>query len=531
VSAVAGPGARDTRAVTQAGDGTGDLRAMHRAVMKPDGARSLLGWLAARLGGSAVLLDRAGQPVLAAPGGPGEAVLRGAAEAVMRVVGGRCAAAAVDTPALRARVVRLGAAAGGPALLVTAAAPLSPEELTLVGDAAGLLHLWWQADLAGQRMRALGQAWPHIREAVLHLLMAGHVSGARRVATAVRPALADVVRVYITDGPAQARDQIAGLCEAACHGRAWVIPCPVYTRHVIVLAPVPPGEDLDTGLETALRTSTGAVAVGAGEPVPLAGTATGYEQAFHALAVARRDPARFARFSARTELAALLGPGARQWAREELAALLAYVPARPHDPDSGELLVTLRSWLDFGGGSARQLKLHRNTLTARIRHIQAVLGRDLGRLPAQAQTHLALRLLGPPAGPQDSLAVQCLDTLLAAPAARQWADAVLGPLSESPGPPLLVTVQAWLAADARPEAAAASLGVSARCVHRRLVRAEQRLGRSLLAGPSARYDLQLALRIRGQAASRRSSADKPGGLGVQSGPGPHAPDSPSLQEA
>jgi len=147
------------------------------------------------------------------------------------------------------------------------------------------------------------------------------------------------------------------------------------------LTPVPPGEDLDTGLEAALRTTTGAVAVGAGEAVPLADPATGYEQAFHALAVARHDPARFARFSARTELAALVGPGDLQWARQELAAL-AYVP---------------------------------------------------------------------PAGPHDSPAVPCLDTLLAAPPARQWTDVVLGPLPA--------------------------------------------------AGPPARYDLQLALRTRGQAAS------------------------------
>ncbi len=57
--------------------------------MRPDGARPLLGRLAARLAGCAVVLDRAGQPVLAARGGPGEAVLRGARGAVMRVVGDR----------------------------------------------------------------------------------------------------------------------------------------------------------------------------------------------------------------------------------------------------------------------------------------------------------------------------------------------------------------------------------------------------------------------------------------------------------
>jgi hypothetical protein len=50
-----------------------------------------------------------------------------------------------------------------------------------------------------------------------------------------------------------------------------------------------------------------------------------------------------------------------------------------------------------------------------------------------------------------------------------------------------------MAADARLEAAA-ELGISARAVHRRLVRAEQRLGRSLLGAPSARHDVLMALR-------------------------------------
>ncbi|MEV0054352.1 helix-turn-helix domain-containing protein [Saccharopolyspora shandongensis] len=45
------------------------------------------------------------------------------------------------------------------------------------------------------------------------------------------------------------------------------------------------------------------------------------------------------------------------------------------------------------------------------------------------------------------------------------------------------------------ENTAAELGVSVVGVRKRLLRVENLLGRSLLNGPSARYDLYLALRV------------------------------------
>jgi DNA-binding PucR family transcriptional regulator len=159
------------------------------------------------------------------------------------------------------------------------------------------------------------------------------------------------------------------------------------------------------------------------------------------------------------------------------------------------LRATLQSWLDFRGMAWRQLKIHRNTLLDRIRRIETILGRDLSRLSVQAELHLALRLLSR-AGDDLAGAAPELDELLAEPAVRKWAEMMLAPLAGEAGPPLLDTVRAWLAAGTRPEATAAALGISARAVHRRLVRAEQRLGRSLLGGPSARHDVLMALRIR-----------------------------------
>ena len=471
-----------------------DLRSMLRVVLKPDGTAGLLSWLARRLDARVVLLDSAGEPARAFPDCPSE-VLRDAAGDIKRVITGTCAAASICGPSWWTRLAGLGGDRGGPALLVTGGTPLSPDGGALIAPAAALLQLRWPADV---RDEAITQ----IREAVLHLLMAGQVSAARRVAEVMKPALADVVRVYLIEGAVAARNTVADVCDVAWAGRAWIVRCPVYRRHVIILSPVTNGPDPGNKVFLSLRSARADVAMGAGDAVPLCDTATGYEQAYHALAVARHHPDRCARFTAASDLAAILGRGAQQWARRTLSPLLDYKPPRPQDPDSTELRATLRSWLDFHAAAWRQLKIHRNTLLDRIRHIEAILGRDLSRLPVQAELHLALRLLDRPGG-DNTTAAPHLDDLLTAPAPRQWAQMMLAPLTAEPGQPLLATVRAWLAADAQPEPTAAALGISARGVHRRLARAEQRLGRCLLGGPSARYDLLLALRIHDRQAAGR----------------------------
>ncbi|MEU5850589.1 helix-turn-helix domain-containing protein [Saccharopolyspora shandongensis] len=78
--------------------------------------------------------------------------------------------------------------------------------------------------------------------------------------------------------------------------------------------------------------------------------------------------------------------------RAELDALLAFSPERRQNPDGDELMATLRSWLDFQGRAARQLKVHRNTVAARLRRIEQILDCDLTDLATQAVLHPALRL-------------------------------------------------------------------------------------------------------------------------------------------
>ena len=463
----------------------GDIGSMQRAVLRPDGSAALLRWLAQRVDGCAVLLSPSGKPVSFFPECPLD-VLRDAAEDVRRVAAGEMAAASISGPSRWVRVAAGGR--GGPLLLVTSRTPLGPDDGALVAHAAALLDLRWSADDRGRAVR-------EIREAVLHLLMAGEagVGYAKRVAGAVKPDLAALVRVYLAEGTPAARDAIADRCETACGGRAWVIRCPVYRQHVVILSPADDAHEADHGILPAIRAACADASIGAGDTVALRDTAAGYAQAYHALAVARHRADRFARFTAAGDLAAVLGPGARQWAHQALSGLVEYSPARPQDPGGQELCATLRSWLDFRGSAWRQLKVHRNTLAERLNRVAAILGRDLSRLPVQAELHLALQLLHRPGDGETADPPPALDVLLAAPEARKWAKMTLAPLREDQV--LLDTVRAWLAADARPEGAAAELGVSTRGVRRRLERAEDRLGRSLTGGPSARHDVLLALRI------------------------------------
>ena len=465
-----------------------DIAAMQRAVVRPDGSAALVRWLARRVDGHVVLLSSPEKPVLFFPDCPSE-VLRDAAKEVRRVAAGDLTAASVCGPSWWARVASASDRCGGPTVLVTSRTPLRDSDSVLVTHAVALLALRWSAD---ERNRTLTR----IREAVLHLLMAGEigVDPARRVAGVLKPALAALVRVYLVEGTPATRDAIADRCETVFEGRAWIIRCRVYRHHVIILAPVHDAREADDKVLPAVRAASADAAIGAGDVVALRDTAVSYTQAYHALRIARLRADRFARFTAPGDLAAVLGPEARQWASRALSGLLRYVPPRPHDPGGQELCATLRSWLDFRGAAWRQLKIHRNTLTDRLRHIGALLGRDLARLPVQAELHLALQLLRRPGADEAVPPPDDLDGLLLAPEAREWAKMTLAPLEENPV--LLDTVRAWLAADSRPDTAAAGLNLSSRGVRRRLERAEERLGRSLTSGPSARYDLVLALRIR-----------------------------------
>ena len=162
------------------------------------------------------------------------------------------------------------------------------------------------------------------------------------------------------------------------------------------------------------------------------------------------------------------------------------------------------SWLTFYGGAAAQLKVHRNTVAARLRNIEQLLGCDLQEIDTQAELHLALHLLdrprpADPVGGGDEIS---LDDLLLTDDVRRWAELQLAPLASHDT--LVTTVRTWLDHNARLDATATTLGLSIAGVRKRLLRAEELLERSLLEGPSARFELWVAVRAREVRSSRHA---------------------------
>jgi hypothetical protein len=488
--------------------------ALARLSTGPGAVSAILGWLAARTGGAVALLDVDGRAV-AVPSErprPRPAILTAAAAAVAEMHRHGTPSAVLGGEAGTIDLVCLGtvgepAPAQLPYLVVTGRE--EHRHGVLLADASRILGLCWRLEEAEQTRQQVASAMAHSREAVLHLLMVGSVAAARRIAATLGPRLPDLSRVYVVECPARRRRQVADEIERFARGQAWIVPCPVRPRHLIAL--VPPGPDHDPAEPTgpaARRAQLNQLIaelapesrIGVSEEMPLREAAVGYEQACHALAVARGLPGGYARFDRHTDLTPFIGGAGHTWAVEFLTPCLSHTPARRADPGSEELLATLTSWLTFDSGASHHLKIHRNTLSARLRLLDELLGLDLTRVSDQSAAWLALRLHSTPrtpATPPGPRETATLDGLLATPGAKVWARSQLRPLERAGLPVGTKTIRTWLRADTRLPATAAALDISAPATRKRLARIEQALGRSLLHMPSAKHELWLAMRALG----------------------------------
>lgn len=466
---------------------------MHRLAARGDGGAALLDWLGRRAGSWAGLVDRSGAVLLPADPPPVDRALLARGLAQMRerglpvfVVG--------DEPAAQVVLLAVDAATGAPDPFLAVVDPRRVPA-ALLSDAAVLLATAWAAQHARRTAARVQHTESRCREAVLHLLMGQHLATARQLASALSPALSEATRVHVIETGSDRRGEVVARCSELTGGNAWIVRCPVYSRHVIVLSPGAP----DPGsrpLDECIAAEVDGCTVGAGDVVALRDTAVGYEQAFHALAVARGRPERWARFDATLDLATVVGGVGLAWANAVLAPLVGYVPARAGDPDADELVMTARSWLWLSTAASRHLTIHRNTLALRLRRIEELVGLDLTRSEHQAALDLALRVRSAPrpvhSGPPLDPAAD-LDDLLRLPGAQRWAAAALHPLRRS-GPQLGATLREWLASGARLSRTAEALGLSVAGTRKRIERLEQVFQRSLLHSPSARHDLLLAVR-------------------------------------
>ncbi|MCT6775210.1 helix-turn-helix domain-containing protein [Streptomyces sp. CS7] len=485
---------------------------MHR-LARTGGTAGLLRWLAGRTEGWAGLVGPDGTVLHAAARTAGAMVPDVAglvAEGASALTERGVQAYSVDTGAYTALLFPLGVPSpgvgdpGAPVLAVVTPRPVAAGLATLLADVVLPLSLCLQAETLERKRRRVDLAESRGREAVLHLLMTGQLSIAQQVAGALRPRLPDPVRVCVVECSGGGRDEVARVCVDADGGRSWIVRCPVYARHLILVMPAEAPEPGAVPPDETVAARVGDCVVGVSEPVPLADTATGYRQAFHALAVARELPTRHARFGVSPDSALVVGPAGHRWADELLNPLLTHVPRRAQDPGSQELLATAASWLAFSSHATGHLKVHRNTLAARLRLIGELLGLDLHRLADQAALDLALRVRSTPApactpeparsgspASGTSRAAGGLDAILVRPAVRDWADQQLAPVLGAEE-----TLRTWVRCEGRIGPAAAELGISVPGARKRLTRLETVLQRSLLRPPSARYDLWLALRSR-----------------------------------
>ncbi len=482
------------------------IHRMHADAVRPGGVRLLLRRVARFLRGQAALLDERGEVAEAFPETSTD-FLSTVADEVIKIRNGRTSSATVRDGGRVVAAVPIGGSGDTPVLVVAAGEADLHDGRWLVSAAARLLWLCWQVEVARRGQERIDRADDAVREAVLHLLMRGERGSAHRVAAALGPPLPERFRISVIESPSSVRDALLGYLASVISDRTWIVRCPVYTGHLILLVPElaqgdlrQDADSLDVVLRDLVqdggRVEAGAkISAGTSHVVSLREVPSGYEQAFHALACARRNPVRYATFNAREDLASVVGPTGRSWAARLLAPLIDYVPNRIQDPDAAELRGTLESWLSFHHRAATQLKIHRNTLAARLVRLESLLHCDAHDVRTQATLHLALRLLNkPPHQPSERTGASDLDALLASAAVRFWAERQLAPLLEE-DPRLLATLRAWFKSNTRLEAIAAEIGISEPAARKRLIRVETTLERSVLKAPSARYDLYFALRI------------------------------------
>lgn len=469
---------------------------MHHLCRQPDGGPKIVRWLHRRTGSWFGLIDRAGAILVGEPAGLRPTDVPVIKEGLALMTDRELRAFSVDAGPARS-VLLLELAAPGRATPVLTVVDANPASRSLAADAAAVIGTWWWAEETRRAQRRLSRLEARNREAVLHLLMSGHLPTAHQVSSALSSPLPDPLRVHVVECSSRLQDSVAQSCNELAPPGTFVVPCPVYRRHVIALAPSIPGS---LPFEDAIVRTPAGCSIGTSEVVPLSDTAMGYEQALDALAIARAAPSRRATFRPELDPAVLLAPMAGAWATGLLAPLSGYRPARESDPGVAELMATAQSWLSFANGATRQLKIHRNTLRGRMHRIETLLELDLDDIADQAALALALRVrrwCSPAQVPTStgSGTAPTFADLVSTPEMGRWAQAVLRPVRAAPNAaPLETSLRAWLAGNARLSETAAALGLSVPGTRKRIQRLEQLLGRSLLHAPDARHDLYLAVR-------------------------------------
>ncbi|MCW8099084.1 helix-turn-helix domain-containing protein [Streptomyces tauricus] len=493
------------RAVGVPGHGE-DVDELLRFVRRQGTPAEVLDWLGRRTGAHVAWIGREGAVEAATAGFP-RRIADALTEQVERLSGGRLAAATTRVGEREVRLEAFGGREPRPVLVTVSASALSREAAALASQAGGILDLLGRASDADGGTRGYEAKAAQLRFAVLTALLAGDVTMARRMTTGDVPPLlnAERVRVHLLHCPPADRDRLTRtyLDPSGYHGPGLMVNCPVFKEQLICPVAV---EDPESGggrfrqgevLRRLVAENPG-YALGVSRPHPLAATGEAYNEAVHALAVARNSPGRLAAYRGRPSLVHVLPRrAALAWARAYLEPLQS-VP-KPTE-DVVRLAVTFSR-----SGVARLLHLSRTTVTAHCRRAEEALGVDLGEVRTRATLDLALSLTALQSDPADSAAqtdtVQLvappLGELLRTSPATAWAEPFLRPLRDTRHRDLYVTVEAWIDANTDAQRTAARVGLSRNTVRAHLRAAERLLNRDLLTTGSGVHDLVHALRVTG----------------------------------
>lgn len=459
----------------------------------------LLDWLHRRTGAAVGLLSGTGETEMATPGLPAD-LPEAVRPMLARLAEGRMTSAVTQSGSAQIRLEALGTRPPRPVLVAVSERALTREEASVISHAGHLLPVLRRAREADEGFRAFERTAHQLRLAVFVALMTGEPALARRMTSGAVPRVLDSgrVRLHLLHCPPHERDGIARAHQdpSGYHGNGLLLRCPVYDEHLICLIrderPLPgTGEP---GLAERLRRlvrDTPGYALGVSLPHPLRATAEAYDQARHALAVARNSPGRVVAYEGQASLAGVLPRqvGAR-WARGFL---------RPLRATSTRTVEVTHLALQFHrGGVAQMLGISRNTVTAHVRRAEEALGLDLRDVRPRAALALALNIPDDEPGGPGEPGLTLADVLHTDDAPAEWAHTFLEPLRhDGSGRDLRGTLRAWIETNADAQETARRLGRSRATVREHLRVAETLLNRDLMASGSGIHDVVHALHLTG----------------------------------
>ncbi|AVZ70963.1 PucR family transcriptional regulator [Streptomyces lunaelactis] len=406
----------------------------------------------------------------------------------------------LERAGVHTRLVSLAPTRRGEAVLVVAAErPFDQADSLLIQHAAKLLGL---VDQARRGFAMAAQSAREARAATYQLLMNGEPAKAQRVLEGLTPGLlgTDSARVYVIDcGSAELRETTVRSCEEAVSDRALVVRCPLQERHIVIVEPLgdpdPGGLGIAGDVQSLVLSLAGPHRLGGSGRRPVALAFSAYEEALTALGFTEHTQDPVVLTLGQTNLVDLLDPiAARGWALRVLAPIRT-LPVTQAEQIERTLPLALGH---PHTAAARILDVHRNTVKLRLNRAADLLDMDLGRLGNKVVIGLALDITSLPAtsacvptggAPLDGE----LDSLLAGPRVRAWAEALLDPL-QADRRDLTRTLQAWLSYETRVDATARVLDVSEVTVRSHLKNVEQATGRDLTTLAGLR-DIAVALKV------------------------------------